>query len=170
MQTHPRATLTWPQFPLSLSTFLEESDILVSLSALLSFSLTNPEFPLHKYSREKREQNKRRMWVSHSSCSIMRRICEIYWFFFGTVNCAIDEAHWLLLKRWKSHLFQQTGLKHMHWLQGFSGYDPVFPLTLAFPSWADIYPTHMLSVVWLHRNSTVWTRTQTGTFMFTDGK
>lgn len=40
------------------------------------------------------------------------------------------------------------------WLQGFQGYAPVFPLTLAFPSWADIYPTHMLSVVWLHRNST----------------
>ncbi len=28
-------------------------------------------------------------------------------------------------------------------------------LTLALLSWADMYPTHMLSVVWLHRNSTV---------------
>jgi len=28
-------------------------------------------------------------------------------------------------------------------------------LTLGLLSWADMYPTHMLSVVWLHRNSTV---------------
>lgn len=90
---------------------------LVSFALIFSYKYWGSSSQV--FTEEKKEQNERRKWVSHSSWSIMRRICEIYWFFFGTVNCAVDEAHWLLLKRWKSHLFKQTGLKHTHWIPGF---------------------------------------------------
>lgn len=52
----------------------------------------------------------------------------------------------------------------------FTGYVPVFPLTLAFPSWADMYPTHMLSVVWLQRNSTATEESTNRHIQITDGK
>lgn len=70
----------------------------------------------------------------------------------------------------KIHFYQLNWLEVHATAARFSGYAPVFPLTLAFPSWADIYPTHMLSVVWLHRNSTAVEENTNRHIQITDGK
>lgn len=65
----------------------------------------------------------------------------------------------------------QLSLLEVHTMVArFTGYVSVFLLTLAFPSWADMYPTHMLSVVWLQRNSTAMGESTNRHIQITDGK
>lgn len=171
--------LTVPRFPSALPTVPAKSPSPSGLAAPRPLSSQPPVFlshlfTMHQEGQDGRRRRKKRFFLIFPNlpCSIIKSKKGSAIFLWDSLSDSHKDHSATAQERLKKIPSCPLGqLKRFRqWLQGFQGYAPVFPLTLAFPSWADIYPTHMLSVVWLHRNSTAMEENTNRHIQITDGK